>query len=435
MNKGISLWEKAKTVIPGGNCLLSKRPERYAPDIWPTYYSRAKGIEIWDLEGNKFIDMAQMGIGTAILGYSHPAVDDAVKSIIDRGINTTLNCPEEVYLAEKLLSIDTFAGGVKFARTGGEAMSIAVRIARAYTGKDDIAFSGYHGWSDWYLASNLSSSDSLKDHLLPGLDPVGVPKNLKGTAIPFKYNNCEDLKNQIKDKEIAAIVIEGARYDLANQDFLKEIKKSCEEKNCLLIIDEISSGWRACLGGIYHTYEEVVPDIVVYGKAMGNGYPISAIVGKKSVMESAQDTFVSSTFWTERMGFVAALATINELEQKNVPDHINYIGKYIGDMWKKVFSEFEIDAKVTEYAPLITFKLNYIKNAEILTFITQEMLKKGYLSAPSIYVSASHTKDAVDEYIKNFRDVIKSLSEHLSDDTLFKKLETRVKEEGFARLT
>ena len=202
-----------------------------------------------------------------------------------------------------------------------------------------------------------------------------------------------------------------------------------------MIIDEISSGWRACLGGIYHTYEGVIPDIVVYGKAMGNGYPISAIVGKKNVMESAQDTFVSSTFWTERMGFVAALATIKELEEKNVPDHINYIGKYIGDMWKKVFSEFEIDAKVTEYAPLITFKLNYTKNAEILTFITQEMLKKGYLSASSIYVSASHTKDAVDEYIKNFRDVIKSLSEHLRDDTLSKKLETRVKEEGFARLT
>jgi glutamate-1-semialdehyde aminotransferase len=435
MNKGISLWEKAKTVIPGGNCLLSKRPERYLPDMWPTYYSRAKGIEVWDLEGNKFIDMAQMGIGTAILGYSNDFVDGAVKSAIDQGVNTTLNCPEEVYLAEKLLSIDTFAGGVKFARTGGEAMSIAVRLARAYTGKDDVAFSGYHGWSDWYLASNLSSTESLNDHLLPGLDPAGVPKNLKGTAIPFKYNDCKDLKKQIKDKEIAAIVIEGARYDLANQDFLVEIKRACEEKKCLLIIDEISSGWRACLGGIYHTYEDITPDIVVYGKAMGNGYPISAIVGKKVVMESAQDTFISSTFWTERIGFVAALATISQLEEKNIPDQITQIGKYIGDMWRKVFSEFGIDAKVTEYAPLITFKLNYKNNAEILTYISQEMLKKGYLSASSIYVSASHTKDAIDEYTKSFRDVISSLSALLKTSTLSASLETRVREEGFARLT
>ena len=194
-NKGLKLWEQARQKIPGGNGLLSKRPERYVPGQWPTYFSKAKECTIWDLDGNSYIDMAQMGIGSCILGYCNDEIDDYVKSVIDRGINTTLNSTEEIEFAHKLIDVDDFADSVKFARTGGEAMSIAVRIARASSKKEKIAFSGYHGWSDWYLATNLGSKNNLDDHLLPGLSPLGVPEGLKSTVVPFKYNDSEDLYN------------------------------------------------------------------------------------------------------------------------------------------------------------------------------------------------------------------------------------------------
>lgn len=230
MNAGIRLWHRAVKSIPGGNGLLSKRPERYAPDIWPTYFSRAKGVEIWDLDGNRYIDMAQMGIGTAILGYCDEDVNNAVKDAVNNSVNTTLNAPEEVYLAERLLELNPFAGGVKFARCGGESMAIAVRIARAYSGKDKIAFSGYHGWSDWYLAANLHGEGNLSDHLLPGLKPKGVPKGLKNSVFPFKYNNIEELNEIVKREDIGVIAIEGARYDFPTKEFLDNIQRIAKEK-------------------------------------------------------------------------------------------------------------------------------------------------------------------------------------------------------------
>ena len=307
MNIGHKLWIRAVKSIPGGNGLLSKRPDRYAPDIWPAYFSRAEGCEIWDLDGNKYIDMAQMGIGTAILGYCNDEVDRAVKAVIDNGVNTTLNAPEEVYLAERLLDLNEFAGGVKFARTGGEAMSMAIRIARAYSGRDKIVFSSYHGWCDWYLAANLTSENNLSDHLLPGLDPKGVPKGLANTALPFRYNDVEDFRRLIDaNPDIGVIVIEGARYDFPTQAFLNEIQTVARKRDIVIVVDEITSGWRMTDGGIYKL-NGLNPDIVVYGKAMGGGFAISAVVGRHEVMNEAQNTFISSTFWTERVGFVAAL--------------------------------------------------------------------------------------------------------------------------------
>ena len=208
MNSGQELWKKAIKIIPGGNGLLSKRPERYAPDIWPTYYSKSKGVHVWDLEGNKYIDMAQMGIGAAILGYANEEVDNAVCEVIEQGVSNTLNNPNEVYLAEKLLKLNPFAGGVKFARSGGEAMAIAVRIARAHSGKDQIAFSGYHGWCDWYLAANIDNEENLSNHLLPGLEAKGVSEKLLNTIFPFEYNNLSELEKLVEDNDIGVIVMD-----------------------------------------------------------------------------------------------------------------------------------------------------------------------------------------------------------------------------------
>ncbi len=263
-NKGQILWSKAIEIIPGGNGLLSKRPDRYAKDIWPTYFSKAKGCNIWDLDGNLYIDMAQNGIGTAILGYADDDVNQSVINAVNKGVNTTLNAPEEVELAQKLLELNPTMGGVKFARGGGEAMSLAVRIARTYTKRDKVAFSGYHGWTDWYLATNLSSNSNLDEHLLPGLEPSGVPSGLSGTAIPFKYNDIDGFEKLLEQhNDIGVIVLEGARYDLPDAKFLQAIDVASKKRNIVVIVDEITSGLRMSESGVYRLFD-FDPDIAVY---------------------------------------------------------------------------------------------------------------------------------------------------------------------------
>ena len=192
---GQKLWLKAKNIIPSGNMLFSKNAERFLPDLWPSYFSRAKGINIWDLAGKKYTDMSLMGVGTNILGYANTKVDKAVTKVISNGNISTLNCPEEVSLAEKLVSIHPWAQMAKFTRTGGEANAVAVRIARSFTKKDGIAICGYHGWHDWYLAANISNNKRLNKHLMNNLKVEGVPRSLKETVYPFRFNEFDQLKN------------------------------------------------------------------------------------------------------------------------------------------------------------------------------------------------------------------------------------------------
>lgn len=435
MTSGIDLWNRAKKVIPGGNNLLSKRPDRYAPDIWPNYFSSCKGVEVTDLDGKKFIDMAQMGLGSSILGYANEELTEAVCEAAKGGVNCTLNSREEFDLANLLLEKNTFAGGVRFARTGSEAMSISIRIARAYSGKTKIAFSGYHGWSDWYLSANLTG-EKLNDHLLPGLLPKGVPEGLINTAIPFKYNNTDDLKRVMEaNDDIGIICIEGARYDFPNNKFVDYIMSLCKKKNLVLVLDEITSGWRLTDGGVYKL-NDLEPDIVVYGKALGGGYAISAVVGKKEVMDVAQETFISSTMMTERIGFVAAIKTIEVLSREKSWNYLNSIGDYIGNNWIKIAKKYNLNIEITDFKPLITFKfINYNNTNELITFFTQEMLRRGYLASTSIYLSCAHTKKIIEEYLFHVDKVFKLMSELISQNKIKDRLETRVRSDSFTRLT
>jgi len=254
-NEGIKLWNRAKRLIPGGTQLLSKRSEIFLPEHWPSYYKKAKGVGIWDLDDNHYIDMSIMGVGTCILGYADDDVNDAVKTAVDMGSMSTLNCPEEVELAELLLKLHPWADMVRYAKTGGEAMAIAVRIARACSKKDKIAFCGYHGWHDWYLSSNLADDTNLDGQLLPGLKPLGVPRDLTGTAIPFNYNEIGELEEIVKDNDIGVIVVEPIRHQEPKNNFLENTRRIAEEINAVLIFDEITSGWRMNVGGIHELYK------------------------------------------------------------------------------------------------------------------------------------------------------------------------------------
>ena len=434
MSTSQELYKKAKYLIPGGTQLLSKRPEMYLPDQWPSYYQKAKGVDIWDMEDNKYTDMSIMGIGACILGYADDDVNKAVKDAVDAGSMATLNCPEEVELAELLIKLNPWADMVRYARTGGEAMAVAVRIARTRSEKDRIAFCGYHGWHDWYLSANLADDSNLDGQLLLGLDPAGVPRGLTGSSIPFNYNRIDELENIIdKHDDIGVIVMEVIRHHEPKNDFLSNVRKIADKIGAVLIFDEITSGWRLNVGGVHALYS-VNPDIAVYGKAMSNGYPMAAIVGKRDVMDAAQSTFISSTYWTERIGPVASIATINKMQENDIPSHICKIGDMIRASWEKLAQENDLKIHTEGLSPLPTFILDYEESQALHTLFTQEMLGRGYLASKSVYVSYSHNKQIVETYMEDVDDVFGVLRKAIVQGNVMELLKGPVAHADFKRL-
>jgi glutamate-1-semialdehyde 2,1-aminomutase len=435
MSTGQKLYKRAKRVIPGGNMLLSKRPEMFLPEKWPSYFSRSKGCKVWDLDGKEYTDMSIMGIGTNTLGYGHSEIDEAVMKTIKDGNMSTFNCPEEVYLAEKLVELHPWADMVKFARAGGEINSIAIRIARASTGRDKIAICGYHGWHDWYLSTNLNSDKNLDGHLLPGLKPNGVPRGLTGTTLPFNYNDIDQLEQLIKDNkgEIAAIKMEVSRNEGPKNDYLQKVRDLATENNIILIFDECTSGFRETFGGLHKKYG-VEPDLAIFAKALGNGYAISACVGRQEFMQAAQQTFISSTFWTERIGPSAALKTLEVMEREKSWDIITKVGTGISNQWQSLADKHKLSISTWGLPALSGYTFNSPNALSYKTLITQEMLKKGYLAANSVYACTEHKQVIVDRYFIELDPIfaiIKECEDGLDINTL---LDGPLCHSGFKRL-
>lgn len=433
---GQKLWQKAKKIIPGGNQLLSKRAEMFLPDQWPAYYSKAKGCEVWDLDGNKFIDMSIMGVGSSLLGYSDPDVNKAVKKAIDNGVVSTLNAPEDVELAEMLCTIHPWAKMVRYARSGGEAMAIAIRIARAFSGKDKIAFCGYHGWSDWYLSANLADDKNLDGHLLPGLEPRGVPRGLKGTLFPFHFNHIEELEEivALHGKELGVIVLEPMKNAEPKNDFLKKVRALADKTGAILVFDEVSIGWKMNFGGAHLLYG-VNPDIAVFAKAISNGFAMAAIIGTREVMQAAQTTFISSTNWTEKIGPVAALATLKKMKRLNVAKKLQIIGNTVKRIWTNKAEKHGLSITAGGLPPFSSFTFNHgDKHQALKTLFIQEMLQRGFLASNMVFASYAHTEAILKKYEKAVDEVFKILKEAIETNTVERRLKGPVAHTGFARL-
>ncbi|SDF57897.1 glutamate-1-semialdehyde 2,1-aminomutase [Methanolobus vulcani] len=435
--KGVETWNRAKKIIPGGSQLLSKRSEMFLPDIWPSYYKKAEGVEVWDLDDNRFIDMSLMGVGSCVLGYSDEDVNKAVKSAVDNGSMCTLNAPEEVELAELLIKLHPWADMVRYARTGGEAMSIAVRIARAKSGKEIVLFCGYHGWHDWYLSSNLADEKSLDGHLLPGLNPRGVPRNLKGLTLPFNYNDTEGFMKLIAENKnhVGVVVLESIRNNYPNKEFIETIRRVTREMNIILVVDEITAGFRLNNGGA-HLILDFEPDIAVFAKGISNGFPMAAIIGKMDVMEASQDTFISSTYWTDRVGPTAALATINKFIDENVAMHLASTGKKVMDGWKQLADDHNIDIEISGIDPLGHFEFKNEKPLVFKTLVTQLMLEKGFLATNAFYASYAHKDVHIGDYLSALDLSFELISKIIHDKSKPEKyLNGSVCQSGFKRLT
>ena len=436
VSSGVRLWQKAKTIIPGGNQLLSKRAERFLPDLWPAYYRRAKGCEVWDLDGSHYFDFAQMGVGSCILGYADDDVDSAVISCIRNGSMSTLNSYEEVEFAERIIGLHPWATKARFARSGGEACSIAVRIARAASGKEGVAFCGYHGWHDWYLAANLADGSNLDGQLMPGLAPAGVPRHLQGTALPFHFNELGSLERIVAEhgENIGVIIMEPERGSRPTPEFLGGVRAIATKIHAVLIFDEVTSGFRLNVGGIHLTLG-VEPDIAVLGKGMSNGYPMAAIIGRTEVMEAAQSSFISSTYWTERIGFTAALAAVDKMQRCDVPRHLCAHGDHLIAGLEDLSARNGIDLVVSGIPPLIYLAFKSEKPLEIQTFWAQEMLARGYLLGGAIYTTYAYTSEIIDHFLADSDAVFGRIRRHLEMGDLAAQLKGPVIQPGFRRLT
>jgi glutamate-1-semialdehyde 2,1-aminomutase len=433
LGTGQKLWKRAKQVIPGGNMLLSKRAEMFLPDRWPAYFSKAKGCQVWDLDNNEYIDMSYMCVGTNTLGYGHPEVDEAVSQVLIAGNMSTLNCPEEVYLAEKLVELHPWADMVRFARTGGEANAIATRIARAASGRDKVAICGYHGWHDWYLAANLGDDDTLSGHLLPGLEPNGVPQNLRGTVFPFRYNNFSELVALVETHAIGVIQMEVVRNLGPEGGFLEKVREIATAHGIVLIFDECTSGFRQTFGGVHKMYG-VEPDMAVFGKALGNGYAITATIGRREIMEAAQTTFISSTFWTERIGPTAALKTLEVMERERSWEQITRTGLDITSRWQALAGEHGLSINTSGLPALTGFKFNSPHAQEYKTLITQEMLARGYLAGTNIYACTEHTPQVVSTFFDALDPVFSLIKQCEEGRNVTDLLKGPVCHSGFSRL-
>ena len=441
---GQRLYQEAKRLIPGGTQLLSKRPEMFAPQQWPPYYRSAKGCQTVDLDGKTYTDFSGCGIGATLLGYADPDVTAAVIKQVQDGAMCTLNPPHEVELAKLLCQLHPWAQMVRLGRLGGESMVIAVRIARARTRRDKVAFCGYHGWHDWYLSANLPVGDETgttdrlgQGHLLKGLEPAGVPRGLAGTAMPFAYNQIDQLK-AITDRhgsELAAIVLEPSRSAGPKDGFLHKVRQLADDCGAQLIMDEISIGWRICCGGAHMTYG-IEPDIAVFSKTTGNGHPISAVIGNADTMQAAQDTFISSALWTEAVGPAAGVATVTKFMREDVSGHVARIGQRTADGIDRLARTHQLPLTCGGHHRAMTaFLFDHPQAAAIQTLWTVRMLAAGFLVGGSFLPTWAHQNEHVDAFIEACDPVFAEISQAIKAGDVLERIGGPVKHAGFTRLT
>lgn len=433
---GTELWQQARTVISGGTGLLSKRAEMFDPKSWPAYFSRCSGSEVWDLNDRRYIDFAG-GIGAILLGYADPDVTAAVRRRLTLGTYCSLVNPQEVELAETLLALHPWAGKVRYARGGGDAMAMSVRIARAATERSGIAFCGYHGWHDWYLAANLGETDALNGHLLPGLEPKGVPRELKGTSVPFRYNDLASLDvalAQLGDN-LAAVVMEPMRSQLPKDDFISKVAARCRAAGGVFVVDEITSGLRYGFPGAMARFG-IEPDLVVYAKAMSNGFPFGAVVGRDTIMQAADGSFISSSYWTDGVGPAAALAVLEKVKRLHVQEQVWQRGGILKAGLTALALRYPLCRLIVggmPASPSMSFDLGADAPLAQALYV-RKMCERGFLVSSCYYVMLAHNEVKVQQVLAAADETMGELEGLIASGRLAMESGVARGQRGFARL-
>lgn len=434
--RGPQLWSQAREKISCGTGLLSKRAHLFDEKTWPSYFSRCSGAEVWDLDGVKRVDFTG-GVGAILLGHADRDVNAAVHRRVSLGSYCTLASPEEVTLAELLLELHPWADKVRYARGGGEALGLAVRIARAATGKSGIAFCGYHGWSDWYLAANLGDDAALDGHLLPGLQPLGVPRELAGTAVPFRYNDPGSLAQALQklDGKLAAVVMEPMRSEFPRDGFVQKVIDACHAAGAVFVLDEVTSGWRFGFPGAAPKLG-IEPDISVYAKAMSNGFPSGAIMGRDAVMDAANDSFISSSYWTDGVGTAAAVACVSKMRTEGVQQRVWSLGEKLQSGLREVAARhpaLQIKIGGMPCAPSIAFTLGDAA-ASAKALMIRGMLRRGFMMSSQLYAMWPHTDEHMSGMLAVLDETLAEVSSLHEHGTLISEAGVTTQQTGFARL-
>ncbi|HJP33111.1 MAG TPA: aminotransferase class III-fold pyridoxal phosphate-dependent enzyme [Candidatus Latescibacteria bacterium] len=436
VTRSLEIYQRARQLIPGTTQLISRRPTRAALGFSPIYAESASGCRITDVDGNEFIDWSS-AVGPIILGYANPVVDEAVKAQIDKGSVYSIVHESSVELAELLVRLVPSAEMVRYAKGGGEACTVAVRIARGVTGRDKVLFSGYHGWHDWYLAANLGE-ERLAGHLFNGIDPIGVPQGLEGTAMPFEYGDLDQLEDLLRanDSEVAAIIMEPMRTELPPEGYLEGVRALADRYGVVLIFDEVSCGWRISLGGVQQV-AGVTPDLTVFAKAMSNGYPMAAVVGRRAVMEPVSRMFISSAYWDDNVGITAALATIRELERIDAPALFEGLGASFRERVDAAARQTGCPARCVGVAahPRIQFDCTASQASKVATLFVQENARNGVILSGGFFFNAAHEDaEALDRTEAAVRKSFAVIADGLQRDCLDDLIECELVEESFRRL-
>ena len=436
VRRSLEIYERARALIPGTTQLISRRPTRAALGVSPIYAERAKGCRIWDVDGNEYIDWTS-AVGPVILGYADDVVDDAVRAQIARGAIYSIVQESAVELAEELVRIVPSAEMVRYCKGGGEACTIAVRIARGVTGRDRVLFCGYHGWHDWYQAANLGA-ERLAEHLFNGIEPIGVPRSLEGTAMPFTYGDLQELEGLLQQHagEVACIIMEPMRSGEPPEGYLAGVRDLATRYGVVLIFDEVSSGWRVARGSAQE-YVGVTPDMTVFAKAISNGYPMGAVVGKREFMEPASRMFISSAYWDDNIGIAASLACLRELERRDAVAHFNRIGALFKEQVNAAAAAAGLAAQCVGVAahPSIRIEVDDpAETAKVNALFIQENARRGVILATGFMFNCSHGESEVERTAPVVEESFGKIAEGRDRGTIDDLLEVPPQEESFRRL-
>ncbi|HEV2480683.1 MAG TPA: aminotransferase class III-fold pyridoxal phosphate-dependent enzyme [Puia sp.] len=417
------LYERARPIMTPVTQTLAKGPGQYIDGVAPKYLKKGSGAHVWDVDGNEFIDY-NMGIGPLSLGYAYPRVDEAIIAQLKDGITFSMMHELEVTLAELIHRVIPNAESIRISKTGADVTSAAVRVARAFTGRNKVLCCGYHGWHDWYIAVTSRNA--------------GIPEAVKDLSATFDYNNLDSVRDAL-DEDVACVILEPFVFEAPRNNFLQELKTLCEANGTLLIFDEMWTGFRIAVGGAQE-YFGVVPDLACYSKAFANGMPISLLTGRRDVMQLFQDeVFFFTTFGGEALSLAAAVATINEMIEKNVPAYLAAKGKLLKDGYNALAVELGIDkyTRCTGYdcRSLVSFDAAAGNPLEVKSFVQQELIKRGILWAGFHNMSFSHSDADIAHTLAAYREVLGLLKEAVAAGDLTARLKGKPVEAVFRKIS
>lgn len=413
LDKSIEMYKLSERVLAGPST-FSKGPDQFAHGITPYALQRGEGAYVWDVDGNRYLD-TMMALGPVTLGYRHPYVEKAIKSQLENGISFSLAHPLEVEVAEMLCERIPCAEMVRFGKNGNDVTTAAVRLSRYVTGNNHILFCGYHGWQDWYISRTSMNG--------------GIPDDVQKYSHRFKYNDLDDLERlliELKAKT-ACIIMEPVSRIPPKDGYLQGVRKLADKYNVILIFDEVVTGFRFHRGG-YQSVCGVTPDLACFSKAMGNGMPISALVGKVDIMSKCSEIFFSLTFAGESLSLAAAKAVMEVIDKENVPAVIEKHGQLLWDGMNKLISEYELDKAIVvegfSCRTVVIFR-DYKETTgdDIRTYWIQELAKRNILTAGYHIISLSHRKTEIDFMLEQYEYVLQDIKELLNNDTLPGKLQ------------